>query len=130
MKTTAAILLALAIVGCAGTAKDLTQGKGSTVDTYGVPYDELWQLATTVVTNYGLSITQFREDQGYMQARRGMTWFSHGEIVAIYITPVDKSDQHWRVEVVSVPVIKTQIFAPKWGPYIIGKMKEVLEARS
>lgn len=65
-----------------------------------------------------------------MQARRGMTWFSHVEIVVIYITPVDKSDQHWHVEVVSVPVIKTQIFAPKWEPYVIGKTKEALEARS
>jgi hypothetical protein len=124
-KTLAAIALLL-MVGCA-TMADLEQGKGITLDVYGKTYDELWQLATTVISNYGLNIIQFREDQGYIQAARGMTLFSNGEAVAVYINPIDKEDQHWRIEVVSVKAIKTQIIAPDWAPLIRSKMIEILE---
>lgn len=128
MKKIIILILALAITSCAGTMTDIAQGKGSTLDTYGVPAEVLRRVAFDVVNNYGLLITHMSE--GYIQAKHGMSLSSNGELVAVYITPIDAANQHWRVEVASVPVMKSQVFGPEWERLIIDKMQEILRGRS
>ena len=123
MKRISILILALAMTGCAATAE---RDKPSTLDTYGLAQDELWELATIVMTNYGFQITQFNKEAGFIGAHRAPL----GSVLEKMMLNIkcNNADGHCRAVVLSKPPMPF-----RWNynsdPRIVGKMLEILEAR-
>jgi hypothetical protein len=64
--------------------------------------------------------------EGYILAQRGITAFSYGENVAIFVESVNGVTRT-RVEVVSKKAMATNVFAPDWSKEILDKLDEKLK---
>jgi hypothetical protein len=66
------------------------------------------------------------KQEGYILAQRGMSAFSYGENVAIFVDPTNANDRT-RVEVVSKKSLATNIFATDWSKPILDKIGQILD---
>lgn len=86
-----AALFAIAVLvtasGCA-TLADARAAKGSGVSrTYAAPHEVVWKTIPSVLTELGLPLVGENKQEGYILAQRGITAFSYGENVAIFVEP-------------------------------------------
>ena len=99
--------------GCA-TLADARMAKGTgPYRVYDVPADKVWSAMPDVIRNVGLSYVGENRQEGYVLAQRGITLWSYGENVSIFITSLEA--QKIRVEIVSKKSLETNIFAPNWA---------------
>jgi hypothetical protein len=124
--TVAALVFA---TGCS-TLADARAGKGSGVSRiYEAPTETVWKTMPTVLSEVGLQMVGDNKSEGYILAQRGITAFSYGENVAIFIESVGGITKT-RVEAVSKKAMATNIFAPSWEKDILDKLDEKLKAKS
>lgn len=128
-----AAIFAIAIIcsasGCT-TLADARTAKGSGVSrTYAVSEETVWAAVPPVLAELGLSLAGENKQEGYILAQRGMTAFSYGENVAIFVESVNGVTKT-RVEVVSKKAMSTNIFAPSWENDILNKLDEKLKSQS
>ncbi len=74
-----------------------------------------------VVKSVGLAYAGDNRNEGYALARRGITAFSYGENVAMFIEPTGTGDKT-KVEVVSKRAMVTNVFAPNWETVILDRL--------
>ena len=105
---------------------DAKAGKGTgTSQTFAAASDRVWQVLPDAVKSTGLDYVSGNKDQGYALAQRGLSLFSYGENVVIFI---DKpTTESTKVEVVSKKAMATNIFAPDWARPILDKIAEMLK---
>ena len=96
-----------------------SEGVGKRV-TYSKSMDEVWPLAILSLNDVGLDVIEENKSQGYVLAKKGMSAFSYGENVAIFVKKVDNSNTS--VEVVSKRVLATTVFAKDWTDEIFMKL--------
>jgi hypothetical protein len=72
----------------------------------------------------GLEIASKNREEGYVLAQKGITAFSYGENVAVFVEKID--DQSTKVEVVSKKAMATNIFAWNWEKPILDRLSEIL----
>jgi hypothetical protein len=117
-----AVALALAVfhTGCA-TMADAQKGRG-TGDTavYAASFEEIWAALPTAVTEAGLEFIAANKDDRSVLAQRGVTAFSYGENVAIFVNP--RAEARQEVEVVSKKAVATNVFAPNWSKSIFTEL--------
>lgn len=119
------VVVLLILTGCA-TMADARAAKGSGLSRiFAAPQERVWQAMPSVLTELGLSLAGDNRQEGYILAQRGVTTFSYGENVAIFIEP-EAGTAKTRVEVVSKKAVKTQIFAPDWAKDILDKLDQRL----
>ncbi len=123
------IFMALATVafmaGCSNLA-DARAGKGTgTSREYAASLDEVWRAMPVVLAALSLPMVGDNKAEGYILAQRGMTAFSYGENVAIFVESVNGVTRT-RVEIVSKKALATNIFAPEWSKEILDKLDETL----
>jgi hypothetical protein len=119
------VSLSVLSTGCS-TLADAKSGKGTGVSqTFNAKPDRVWQVLPSAVKNTGLEYVAGNKDEGYALAQRGITAFSYGENVAIFVdsAPADST----KVEVVSKKAMATNIFAPEWSKSIFEKLAELLK---
>lgn len=122
----AAILLSAS--GCT-TLADARAAKGSGVSrTYAASKEEVWKAVPSVLVALGLQLVSDNKQEGYILAQRGMTAFSYGENVAIFVESIGGVTKT-RVEIVSKKVMATNIFAPSWENDILNKLDEKLNSQ-
>lgn len=122
----AAILLSAS--GCS-TLADARAAKGSGVSrTYAASQDEVWKAVPSVLVAIGLQLVSDNKQEGYILAQRGITAFSYGENVAIFVESIGGVTKT-RVEIVSKKVMATNIFAPSWENDILNKLDEKLNSQ-
>ncbi len=110
----------LLIAGCSTLADTKkSEGVGKRV-TYSKSIDEVWPLAILSLNDVGLDVIEENKSQGYVLAKKGMSAFSYGENVAIFVKKVDNSNTS--VEVVSKRVLATTVFAKDWTDEIFVKL--------
>ena len=110
----------LLIAGCSTLADTKkSEGVGKRV-TYSKSIDEVWPLAILSLNDVGLDVIEENKSQGYVLAKKGMSAFSYGENVAIFVKKVDNSNTS--VEVVSKRVLATTVFAKDWTDEIFMKL--------
>ena len=85
----------------------------------------VWSALPGVVKEVGLDYVGENRQEGYLLAQRGITPFSYGENVAIFVDELARSVRT-RVEVVSKKAMETNIFAPNWSTDILDKLAEHL----
>jgi hypothetical protein len=121
---------ALAVVlntGCT-TLADARQAKGTgTARVFDAPADAVWREMPRAVKDVGLEFVGDNRGDGYALAQRGITAFSYGENVAIFIEEVARN-LRTRVEVVSKKTLETNIFAPNWEVELLDRVGQRLAA--
>jgi len=99
--------------GCT-TLSDARNAEGEGVKrTYQATVKQTWAASLTALRNLNLSVASENEQKGYILAQRGMTAFSYGENVALFIRKRDEAN--CTVEVVSKKAVMGNIFAPDWS---------------
>jgi len=88
---------------------------------YKASFEEIWDAMPGVVTAVGLDFISENTSDNSILAQRGMTAFSYGENVAIFVAVVIEGDTT-SVEVVSIKAMKTNIFAPSWAEPIFEEL--------
>lgn len=73
----------------------------------------------------GLDYVADNKAEGYALAQRGISAFSYGENVAIFID--GQLNDQTKVEIVSKKAMSTNIFAPDWAKPIFDKLTELLK---
>ena len=79
-----------------------------------------------VLADLSLPMVGDNKTEGYILAQRGITAFSYGENVAIFVESVNGVTRT-RVEVVSKKSMATNVFAPDWSKEILDKLGEKLK---
>lgn len=108
---TIGLMLSLQACSTLGDAKR-AQGEG-VKRTYSIGFDKTWEASVKALNKLNLDIASQNKSDGYMLAQRGMTAFSYGENIALFIKPKSSSDTE--VEIVSKRAMSTNIFAPDWS---------------
>ena len=118
-----AFFLFSALVGCS-TLGDARNAKGQgTVKIYHADFDKTWNVVHQVINELGLPMAGENKAEGYILAQNGMSFFSYGENVAIFVEKTTKDDRT-KVEVVSKRAMSTNVLATNWELKIIGKLDE------
>ena len=123
MKTKIPVLFLLAsllLTGCS-TMADAVQARGTgTKVIYQASFADIWAALPQVVTDAGLKFVSANPADRSVLAQRGMTAFSYGENVAIFVEKIEPSGSS--VEVVSKKAVATTIFAPDWAKPIFEQL--------
>ena len=129
MKSIAATLIvlfaALFETGCS-TLADARAARGTgQVRTYAAAPDSVWNALPTAVKEVGLDYVGENRAEGYALAQRGLSAFSYGENVAIYVSGVEKNTKS-EVEVISKKSLSTNVFAPNWEKTVLDALSKLL----
>ena len=120
------VIVSFFISGCA-TLADAQAARGTgTIRIYDKEYSEVWSAALTAVSESGLALVSENKDKGTILAQRGMTAFSYGENVAIFVERVD-GQVRTRVEVVNKRALATNITAADWEEDLTGRLDKKLK---
>ncbi len=123
----ASLFIGLLLTGCA-TLADARNAKGKGKShIYNASFDTVWGTVPKAITELHLSIAGDNRQEGYFLVQKGITAFSYGEEVAVFVEKVD--DTHTRVEVVSKKAMATNVFAWNWEKPIHNKLEEMLNAQ-
>ena len=122
----AAVAAAAFMSGCS-TLADARSAKGTgTAREYSASVEQVWKAMPAVLAELSLPMVGDNKAEGYILAQRGITAFSYGENVAIFVESVNGVTRT-RVEVVSKKSMATNIFAPDWSLEILDKLGEKLK---
>ena len=119
-----AILASALVTGCATMADArYARGEGQS-QVYNAPFEMVWKAVPQALASLGLPVAADNKQEGYILAERGITAFSWGEKVAVFVDRVDGNKT--KVEVVSKRAMATNIFAPDWGPEVLQRVEQIL----
>ena len=124
------LTFALAIVGLAfvsgcATMADARYARGQgQSQVFNAPFETVWKAVPQALVSLGLPVAADNKQEGYILAERGISAFSLGEKVAVFIERVDGN--RTKVEVVSKRAMATNIFAPDWAPEVLQRVEQVL----
>jgi len=94
---------------------------------YDKPFDTVWNMVPKAINDLGLEVASQNRKEGCILAVKGITAFSYGENVAVFVEKVD--DKRTKVEVVSKKTMGTNIFAWNWEKPILDKLSEMLNIK-
>jgi hypothetical protein len=129
LKNACIVLVALGTLslttGCA-TLADAQSARGTgAAREYPVSMERVWGAIPAVLSELQLPLVSQNRANGTVLAQRGITPFSYGENVAIFVESVDGAIRT-RVEVISKKAMATNIFAPDWSTEILDRLGEKL----
>jgi urocanate hydratase len=124
----AMMLVSVALTGCTTMADSVqARGTGKKV-TYQASFDEMWVDMPEAIKAAGLQFVSANRDDRAILAQRGITAFSYGENVAIFVEQVGEVKSS--VEVVSKKAMATNIFAPDWAKPIFEQLDKKFKRAS
>ncbi|UCC55415.1 MAG: hypothetical protein JSU75_08560 [Gammaproteobacteria bacterium] len=105
-------LLAILLAGCA-TTDTVRQEKGmGDKQLFEHPYDAVFEATLVVAGNQGLEVVEQDRDNGTIILSHGVTLWSWGERVAVFIRKMSATQTE--VEIISKPVMAPLNFPPDW----------------
>lgn len=114
------LVLSFALSGCTTMADAVSaRGTGERI-AYQATFDEIWVELPKAISAAGLQFVSANREDRSMLAQRGITAFSYGENVAIFVEKPD--DKKSSVEVVSKKAMQTNVFAPNWAKPIFEQL--------
>lgn len=125
MKVVLLTLLVLGVNACASVETMREVGGNGTANVYNVSYDKAWEASKDAVVDAGGRLNEEDKAQGYIIGTFGMSAFSWGEKVSIFLTALDKNATE--VEVVSKRALATNVTAKNWEPTIHKQIKNNLQ---
>ncbi len=126
MKSVLLAAFILVVSGC-NTLKDAVDAKGSGDQrTYNKPFGIVWEKTLEIIKDSRLDLISEDRDEGKILAQKGMSVFTYGQQVAIFIEGRE-SRLPTKVEVISKRSLKTNLTARNWAPYIHKRLSKALE---
>lgn len=115
------LIASIVSTGCT-TLADAKNAKGTGQKVvYQATFEQIWNAMPEVVTEAGLEFIAANPSDNSILAQRGITAFSYGENVAIFVEIVTKGETT-SVEVVSKKSMQTNVFAPNWAAPIFEEL--------
>lgn len=112
--------------GCS-TLQDARQARGQgTSKVYNAPVDKTWTTVHDVLKEVELQLAGENKEEGYILGQNGMSLFSWGENVAIFLEK-SKEENKTKVEVINKRAVSTNIFATNWERKILEKLDEKIK---
>jgi uncharacterized lipoprotein len=125
---TALMMLPLLLTAGCSTIADARNSKGQGMSrVYDAPFNTVWTTVPKALNNLGLSVAGENKEEGYILAQKGMTAFSYGENIAVFVNKVNENQT--KVEVVSKKSMSTNVFAWDWQKPVLDKLSEMLEKK-
>lgn len=122
-------IAAFSSLSACSTMADARAAKGSGMTrTYDVSADAVWKAMPQVLKELGLDLAGDNRSEGYILAQRGISAFSYGENVAIFVETVNGVTKT-RVEVVSKKALSTNVFAPSWEKEVLDTLDKKLKSQ-
>lgn len=119
-----AVAIALAVSGCTTLADArLAEGSG-TKKTFNAGYEQVWDATLKSVKSVGLEVASEDKSKGQIMAQGGVSAFSWGENVAVFV--LKKDSNATEVEVVSKRALATNVTASDWSDDILEKIPTYL----
>lgn len=114
--------------GCSTMSTSIAARGSGTARVYAVSTDQVWAVLPGVVRTAGLDYITDDKQQGMALAQRGMSAFSYGENVAIFVSAVHSQPEviQTRVEVVSKKTFAPNILATNWESVILDALTTAL----
>ena len=110
--------------GCT-TLADARKAEGEGVRvTYQATYKQAWDASLAALSKLNLAVASENQQQGYILAQRGMSAFSYGENIALFVKK--QNEAACTVEVVSKKAMATNIFATDWSQDIHKEISQQL----
>jgi hypothetical protein len=118
----------LATAGCATLAddpgksrRDARERGSGVIVVYAASFDQVWSTLPAVMKELELKVASDNKAEGILLVDAGVSAFSWGERIAIYVERVGTSGGI-RVEVVSRRTVGTNVTAADWAPRIHEKL--------
>jgi hypothetical protein len=107
-------VLALWLLGACATTETVQQAKGTGEKrTFNAEYESVYKATLSAASKQGLTVTSADKSSGQILLSHGVTPWSWGERVAIFVTKL--SDNQTQVEIISKPVMGLLNFPPDWA---------------
>jgi hypothetical protein len=113
IKLAVTILMMAVASGCTTLADSIAAKGTGPSRIYHSPKEEVWPIVIDAVRFSGLDLVSESKDSGMILAQRGISAFSYGENVAVFVD--EKTDSSCRVEIISKRAMETNVFAPDWS---------------
>lgn len=123
-------LLLFVILTClaCNTTQAIKQSRGKGfIKHYKGSYEEIYNITLKTIKDQNLHLEEFDKDTGFIYVTHGMTAWSWGERIAIFVTKID--DDKTGVEIVNRKVLVPLNFAPDWAKYIFVGIEAELQAK-
>jgi hypothetical protein len=112
LTTTILCVTVVIATGCS-TLADARKAEGEGVkQTYQATFKQTWDASLAALSKLNLGVASENQQQGYILAQRGISAFSYGENIALFVKK--QTDLSCTVEVVSKKAMATNIFATDW----------------
>ncbi|MCH8164919.1 MAG: hypothetical protein IH889_04855 [Planctomycetes bacterium] len=119
-----ALISLLVLAGCQ-TLGDARAARGTgTTRLFNATEDQVWSVLPKAVNEVDLSIAGTHRADGYLLAERGVTMFSWGEKVAVFVEPQGLTQTE--VEVVSMRAVAVNITAAEFGHKLLDMIGRML----
>jgi hypothetical protein len=113
MKGILVTVLALCFFGACTTTETLLQARGTGEKRiFNSNYGSVYTATLSAASKQGLTLTSADKSNGQILLSHGLTPWSWGERVAVFVTKL--SDDRTQVEIVSKPVMVPLNFPPDW----------------
>jgi len=128
VKSLGALFIVFAVLfqtGCA-TVSDAKAERGTgEARVYPRSKDLVWDVLLDVLGTTALKIVSKDKNEGMILAKRGLTEFSYGENVAIFVEAVNDGAST-RVELVNKRAVSSNTEAADWATIIFNRLDKVL----
>jgi len=112
MRIALLLFAALLLAACA-TTQSVLQARGTGEKrTFNGDYEAVYEATLRAAGKQGLTLTSADRGSGQILLSHGMTPWSWGERIAIFVTKI--SDDQTQVEIISKPVLEPLNFPPDW----------------
>lgn len=117
-------LVVIVIGGCAST-ETVKESEGQGISrTYPYPYDAVYDATISAAKSQELEIVETEKTKGRLIFKHGVTLWSWGENIAVFIKPL--SPNSTEVEIVSEPVMAPFNIPPDWQHILLDKINDEL----
>ena len=115
----------LVVSGCTTLADSIAAKGTGKFKVYESSKEKAWPVVVNAVKDSDLDLISESKASGMILAQRGVSAFSYGENVAIFVE--EKSENTCQVEVVSKKAMQTNVFAPDWSATIFRNIDKELD---
>ena len=120
-------LVALIVSGCAST-ETVKEAKGQGVShTYPYAYESVYDATLSAAKTKKLEIVENDKANGRLILSHGITLWSWGERIAVFVKPLATSSTN--VEIISKPVLAPLNFPPDWQQILFDQIDVELRAK-
>lgn len=113
LKSILILISFLSVFGCATTDSLKAGSGGSSFEVHGKSYDEIWK-AVVITASRSLTIVESDKSSGTLKAEKSAGMTTWGEVVGIFVKPIQNDKNAYTVEIQSMKRSMMQVTGQDW----------------